>query len=50
MVKERGSKKLHAIEYLDDGTPIELTVIIDDQNGSAIFDFDGTGHEMIGTH
>ncbi|KAI9601296.1 hypothetical protein H4Q26_001110 [Puccinia striiformis f. sp. tritici PST-130] len=48
VVKERGSKQLHAIEYLDDGTPIELTVTIDDQNGSAIFDFEGTGHEMIG--
>jgi len=48
VVKERGSKQLHAIEYLDDGTPIELTVTIDDQNGSAIFDFNGTGHEMIG--
>lgn len=48
VVKERGSKQLHAIEYLDDGTPIELTVTIDDQDGSAIFDFTGTGHEMIG--
>ncbi|KAA1098841.1 hypothetical protein PGT21_015740 [Puccinia graminis f. sp. tritici] len=48
VVQERGSKQLHAIEYLDDGTPIELTVTIDDQDGSALFDFDGTGHEMIG--
>lgn len=48
VVKDTGNQKLHAIEYLDDGTPIELTVTIDDQKGSAIFDFDGTGHEMIG--
>lgn len=40
---------LSAIDYLDDGTPIQLTVTIDAQKGSAIFDFKGTGPEMIGS-
>lgn len=49
VAKEQGTRKLHALEYLDDGTPIELTVTINEQDGSAVFDFDGTGPEMIGT-
>ncbi|KAI8450162.1 Hydantoinase B/oxoprolinase [Phakopsora pachyrhizi] len=48
VAKERCSKELHALEHLDDGTPIELTVTIDEKNGSALFDFSGTGYEMIG--
>ncbi|MBW0531701.1 hypothetical protein O181_071416 [Austropuccinia psidii MF-1] len=47
VAQERGSK-LHAIEFLDDGTPIELAVTIDETGGSAVFDFTGTGPEMIG--
>ena len=39
---------LHAIDYMDDGTPIELTVTIDGVNGNATFDFEGTGPEMRG--
>jgi 5-oxoprolinase (ATP-hydrolysing) len=37
-----------AIDYLDDGTPIALTVHIDRSKGSAVFDFTGTGVEMYG--
>lgn len=40
--------QLHAIDYMDDGTPIELTITIDAVEGSAIFDFEGTGPEMRG--
>jgi N-methylhydantoinase B/oxoprolinase/acetone carboxylase alpha subunit len=47
VARERGTE-LHAIDYLDDGTPIELSVSIDEQEGSAVFDFEGTGPEMIG--
>jgi N-methylhydantoinase B/oxoprolinase/acetone carboxylase alpha subunit len=47
VARERGTE-LHAVDYLDDGTPIELTVSIDDKEGSAVFDFQGTGPEMIG--
>ncbi|KAG0150975.1 hypothetical protein CROQUDRAFT_651852 [Cronartium quercuum f. sp. fusiforme G11] len=48
VAKERTTRNLHALEYLDDGTPIELTVTINEQDGSAIFDFEGTGPELVG--
>jgi 5-oxoprolinase (ATP-hydrolysing) len=44
----QGTNKLHAIDHLDDGTPIELSVTIDAEQGSAIFDFEGTGPEIYG--
>jgi len=37
-----------AIEYLDDGSPIALTLTIDRTDGSAVFDFSGTGKELWG--
>ncbi|KAL9190728.1 hypothetical protein ACHAXT_000434 [Thalassiosira profunda] len=37
-----------AIDYLDDGTPIELTIDIDPASGNACFDFEGTGPQMLG--
>lgn len=40
-----GSHTLHAIDYMDDGSPIELTITIDPNAGSAVFDFEGTGPE-----
>ncbi|PWZ02971.1 Hydantoinase B/oxoprolinase [Testicularia cyperi] len=40
------TNRLHAVEYMDDGTPIELTVEIDPEAGSAVFDFEGTGPEV----
>lgn len=39
---------MHAIDHLDDGSPIELTITINEKEGSAVFDFEGTGTEMIG--
>lgn len=33
---------------MDDGTPIELRVSIDEDKGSAVFDFEGTGDEVLG--
>ena len=47
VAKTRGTK-LHAKDHLDDGSPIELHVEINEEDGSAIFDFEGTGLEMIG--
>ncbi|GAA5862471.1 hypothetical protein JCM8547_002075 [Rhodosporidiobolus lusitaniae] len=47
VAKERGAE-LHAVDHLDDGTPIELGVKIDEKEGSAIFDFAGTGPEIFG--
>ncbi|CAM9540519.1 unnamed protein product [Chrysoparadoxa australica] len=37
-----------ACDFLDDGTPINLRVTIDRGSRSAVFDFDGTGHEVCG--
>ena len=37
-----------ATEYLDDGSPIVLTLTIDRNDGSALFDFSGTGAELWG--
>ncbi|CCM01774.1 uncharacterized protein FIBRA_03841 [Fibroporia radiculosa] len=48
VVKRAGSNVLEAIDYLDDGSPIQLHVQINEQNGSAVFDFAGTGCEIRG--
>lgn len=43
--EETGGKPLTAVDYMDDGTPIQLTVTIDPKTDSAHFDFTGTGEE-----
>lgn len=42
--------KVHAIDHMDDGSPIELSIEIDAATGSAIFDFTGTGPQVFGNH
>ncbi len=42
----QGTNELHAVDYMDDGSPIELKVTIDTDAGSALFDFEGTGPEV----
>lgn len=42
--------RAHAMDYMDDGTPIELTVEIDKETGDAVFDFTGTGPQVLGNH
>lgn len=37
-----------AQDFLDDGTPICLKITIDRSDGSAVFDFEGTGYEIFG--
>ncbi|KAF2173487.1 hypothetical protein M409DRAFT_15768 [Zasmidium cellare ATCC 36951] len=37
---------LSAIDYMDDGSPIQLKITIDAENGQAVFDFTGTGPEV----
>lgn len=37
---------LEALDYMDDGTPICLKITINEANGTAIFDFTGTGDEV----
>lgn len=39
---------LSAIDYMDDGSPIQLKITIDAEKGEALFDFDGTGPEVYG--
>lgn len=43
-----GGQPLEAVDYMDDGTPIELKVSINGSDGSAVFDFSGTGPEVLG--
>ena len=47
MSKSRGTV-LSADDYLDDGSRINLTITIDSENGSAVFDFDGTSPQVYG--
>ncbi|ETS76508.1 hypothetical protein C11D3.15 [Pestalotiopsis fici W106-1] len=46
--KSTNGKPLEAVDYMDDGTPIQLKVTIDNETGGAIFDFEGTGPEAYG--
>ncbi|CAG8889501.1 unnamed protein product [Penicillium egyptiacum] len=41
-------QELSAIDYMDDGSPIQLNISIDGDKGEAIFDFEGTGPEVYG--
>lgn len=41
-------KDLSAVDYMDDGSPIQLKLTIDADKGEAIFDFSGTGPEVYG--
>lgn len=43
---KKSGNLLSAVDYMDDGTPICLSVEIDPEEGSAIFDFKGTGPEV----
>lgn len=46
--KRTGSAVLYAKEFMDDGSPIVLTVKINGTDGTAVFDFTGTGYEVYG--
>lgn len=39
-----------AVDHMDDGSPISLTIDIDATTGSATFDFTGTGPQVLGNH
>ncbi|KAL4993516.1 Hydantoinase B/oxoprolinase-domain-containing protein [Aspergillus recurvatus] len=41
-------RPLEAVDYMDDGTPIRLRVTIHGDDGSAVFDFEGTGPQVYG--
>ncbi|CAJ0565520.1 unnamed protein product, partial [Mesorhabditis spiculigera] len=44
---ETGSTRLSSEDFMDDGTILKLTVVIDKEKGEAVFDFDGTGPECL---
>lgn len=47
--RERGLPEVGtvvALDHMDDGTPIKLSVTVDRASGSASFDFEGTGPEV----
>lgn len=46
--KKFAGRNLSALDYMDDGTPIQLKISIDEEKGEAVFDFDGTGPEIYG--
>ncbi|XP_066572206.1 5-oxoprolinase isoform X3 [Amia ocellicauda] len=46
--QQTGYLQVQAEDHMDDGTPIRLCVQIDEQEGSAVFDFGGTGPEVWG--
>ncbi|VEU21585.1 DEKNAAC102522 [Brettanomyces naardenensis] len=46
--KIHGGKPLHAIDWFDDGIPVECKITFDGDKGEAMFDFTGTGPEEYG--
>ncbi|CAI7580338.1 unnamed protein product [Penicillium palitans] len=48
LAHDHNGEEISAVDYMDDGTPIMLKVTIDSSDGSAIFDFTGTGPEVYG--
>lgn len=48
LANDHNGEEISAVDYMDDGTPIMLKVTIDPSDGSAIFDFTGTGPEVYG--
>ena len=48
VAKKHNNQPLEATDFMDDGTPIKLRISINSTDGSAIFDFAGTGAEVYG--
>uniref|UniRef100_A0A3Q3J6W6 5-oxoprolinase, ATP-hydrolysing n=1 Tax=Monopterus albus TaxID=43700 RepID=A0A3Q3J6W6_MONAL len=46
--EQTGSLEVEVEDFMDDGTPIRLRVQISEEEGSAVFDFTGTGTEVWG--
>ncbi len=46
--KRFSGTELSAVDYMDDGSPIQLKISIDAEKGEALFDFEGTGAEVYG--
>jgi 5-oxoprolinase (ATP-hydrolysing) len=53
MLKEFASnhgRNVSAVDHMDDGSPICLSIDIDPETGNAVFDFTGTGPQVSGNH
>uniref|UniRef100_A0A3Q2NV52 5-oxoprolinase, ATP-hydrolysing n=1 Tax=Fundulus heteroclitus TaxID=8078 RepID=A0A3Q2NV52_FUNHE len=48
LLQQTRSLEVESEDFMDDGTPIRLRVQIDEEEGSAVFDFTGTGTEVWG--
>jgi 5-oxoprolinase (ATP-hydrolysing) len=48
IANSESTRTISAIDYMDDGTPIALKIVINGEDGSATFDFTGTGPEVLG--
>uniref|UniRef100_A0A665W2K4 5-oxoprolinase, ATP-hydrolysing n=1 Tax=Echeneis naucrates TaxID=173247 RepID=A0A665W2K4_ECHNA len=46
--QQTGLLEVESEDFMDDGTPIRLRVQINEEQGSAVFDFTGTGTEVLG--
>ncbi|CAL8292881.1 unnamed protein product [Lota lota] len=46
--QQTGCLEVESEDFMDDGTPIRLRVQINEEEGSAVFDFTGTGTEVWG--
>uniref|UniRef100_A0A1A8MXN4 5-oxoprolinase, ATP-hydrolysing n=3 Tax=Nothobranchius TaxID=28779 RepID=A0A1A8MXN4_9TELE len=46
--EQTGSLEVESEDFMDDGSPIRLRVQINEEEGSAVFDFTGTGTEVWG--
>jgi 5-oxoprolinase (ATP-hydrolysing) len=44
----KGRHVFEAEDFMDDGSVISLTIDIDPDTGSAVFDFDGTSPQVYG--
>lgn len=48
LAREFHQTELKEVDYMDDGTPICLKITLNEADGSAVFDFTGTGPQVYG--
>ena len=48
MHKVTGGRPLRAVDWFDDGTPVQVEITIDGEAGTAVFDFGGSGAQTYG--
>ncbi|XP_053322646.1 5-oxoprolinase [Spea bombifrons] len=46
--RQTGALEVESVDHMDDGSPIRLRVQINKEEGSAMFDFSGSGYEVFG--